>query len=232
MAGHADLNIGVAPAGFSVEFWIKSDRVGLSDYPILGWNSLSAGDGTYIFGNNGGQNAYLHLQDVGGGGYDINASDLLVGERGNWVHLAYTYDKVSGVARIYKNGSLKLETILPAGLTAQTGPDYRLWVGSKPNDYARFKGAIDELSLYNKPLSFAEVQAIYDSAAIGKAPLNGNHAPVISFASTHLTQNSLSGITVLNAIVIDGSRHNDHKGRLSMTNQRIGCALDVQIRPL
>jgi hypothetical protein len=77
---------------------------------------------------------------------------------GSWVHLAFVGEGANTL--LYVNGALQ-ETIaaniaLPLG---QFGSD---------NFGDRLKGLVDELSVYNRALSAAEIQAIYNAGSAGK----------------------------------------------------------------
>lgn len=104
----------------------------------------------------------------------IDASGLWHGGAGNgpfttsgvalnddaWHHLAFTYNPTTGQARLYLDGAL-VSTV-----TSSTGPKTTACTtfgrqddtGGTPNYYT---GLVDDLRLYDRLLSDAEVQAIY-----------------------------------------------------------------------
>jgi hypothetical protein len=68
-----------------------------------------------------------------------------------WVHVALTYDKVSGWARLYRDGVMMAEqnfgvftarNYLPAGVGGASGATT-----------STIEGALDEISLYTRPLT-------------------------------------------------------------------------------
>jgi hypothetical protein len=75
-----------------------------------------------------------------------------------WAHLAATYDGSS--LRLYVNGTLVRTLALPGQLAVTAGP---LRIGgnspSIPFGGQFFKGSIDEIRIYNRPLSAADIQA-------------------------------------------------------------------------
>lgn len=100
----------------------------------------------------------------GSGGYMIVSTPTDSVPAGDWVHAVVTYDgssSASGV-KIYKNGAnqtlttfynnVSAGTIKP-GINWRIGDDYT-------NDYA--KGIIDDLRIYNRVLSTAEIAELYN----------------------------------------------------------------------
>ena len=80
----------------------------------------------------------------------------------NFQHVAVTYDKGSGLAVLYLNGtnvasenigSITPQTTYPVNIGRRTG---------QPNGNGdTYGGLMDELSLYNRALSASEIKAIY-----------------------------------------------------------------------
>jgi hypothetical protein len=85
-------------------------------------------------------------------------------------HVAVTYDKGTGVGRIYRNGEIVAEQILGV-FTPQTS--YDVYLGLRPagppgNPVEAYQGLMDEVSIYNRALSASEMQAIYSAGSEGK----------------------------------------------------------------
>jgi hypothetical protein len=80
--------------------------------------------------------------------------------------VALTYDKASGVATLYCNGSVVLQQVL-GSFTPQTTFD--IYLGKRPltrgetfsSGSLTFAGLLDEAAIYNRALSASEIQAIY-----------------------------------------------------------------------
>lgn len=81
-----------------------------------------------------------------------------------WTHLAATYE--SGVFRMYINGALTATGSGALGPTNTTS----LSIGGSGTCGYTFGGLIDEVSLYDRALSAAEIQSIYATGALGKCP--------------------------------------------------------------
>lgn len=82
----------------------------------------------------------------------------------SWVHLAATYD--NGVMALYVNG-VKVAGKTPSTLMRTEPGEYEnddLYIGSFYNDSFRLNGAVDEVRVYARALSAAEVKLLIDVA--------------------------------------------------------------------
>jgi hypothetical protein len=163
------LNVG-AGSGFTVESWIKPNELS-AHHPLVEWNNGSSiGVHLYIstdwFGNSGPGDLLANLIDTGGNWHPIySAPGLLTAS--SFQHVALTYDKASGAAKLYLNGAV-VATANLGSFTPQTS--YNLNLGRRPSDGSMplYNGAMDEVSLYGRALSQTEIQSIYDAAGAGK----------------------------------------------------------------
>jgi hypothetical protein len=87
-----------------------------------------------------------------------------------WQHVALTLDRSSGAATIYVNG-LPVAQTNAAGIIPNTAGDFVLGY-RRAGTYsgARFRGAVDEFTVYNRALAPAEIQAILAADEAGKCP--------------------------------------------------------------
>lgn len=163
--GELDLGAG---GGLTVEAWIQPN--GTSVMPVFEWNDGAANIGAGLMLNvNGAGRIEAVLTDT-------NAPKRVVTLRSSasvitnllWQHVALTYDKTAGLAQILVNGVVVAQTNAP-GLRLLTSTPLSL--GNRRSGSfsgARFQGAMDEISLYNRALSVAEVQAIVAADETGK----------------------------------------------------------------
>ena len=80
---------------------------------------------------------------------------------GQWVHLVGTYDGTTW--RLYRNGTQIASTADAKG--AVSTPDGEWAIGSMGSGWAdNFSGSIDEVAIYKRSLSAAQVKAHYDAA--------------------------------------------------------------------
>ncbi|HEV2453421.1 MAG TPA: LamG domain-containing protein, partial [Verrucomicrobiae bacterium] len=84
-----------------------------------------------------------------------------------WTHVAVTYDKTSGQANIYINGSLQGSANV--GTSPMTTAD-DFYMGQVPGSANSYSGQLDEISLWDRPLNAADISAIYNAGGAGKCP--------------------------------------------------------------
>jgi hypothetical protein len=113
-----------------------------------------------------------------------------------WYHVAMTYD--GAILKIYVNGALD-GSVAAAGSIAPTSEPLR--IGGPGSGPWWFNGGVDEVSLYNRALSDAEVQAIYTAGAAGKCA--GSVPP--SLIAQPQSQSAVVGSDVTVAVIAAGS---------------------------
>jgi hypothetical protein len=96
--------------------------------------------------------------------------------QGQWMHVSTVYDKQNSVLKSYINGSL----VDSDNTFSPRISDYPFYIAKASPPYAtvygdsNFKGNIDEVRIYNRALSEAEIQALYEGADWTVNPLNGH----------------------------------------------------------
>lgn len=156
-------------------FWSNYDRgdaLQVPDSPSLtltnsmtveGWLKLEAHRGIVIrraLGNTGSYEAFIRLERLvfivwgaGGSGFTVTSDPLPLGQ---FLHFALTLDDATGSVKMFING-----TLVRQGNTARRPnplPGAAITVGN-------INGITDELSVYNRALSTAEIQAIYNAGS-------------------------------------------------------------------
>jgi hypothetical protein len=111
---------------------------------------------------------WLSLTDAGhascaiGGFASVIAGSVPLGQ---WSHLACTYDRQN--LRLYVNGIQVGSTVATQPIPGPTLNN--LYIGAEEFSYDKnFFGLIDEVAIYNRALSAAEIQAINDAGSAGK----------------------------------------------------------------
>ena len=157
----SDLNGGVG-GGLTVEGWIKTPTTTAAQI-IVEWQSPVVLGGVHMqtgTGRGGDLSTgafYANLMDTGGGSHMIWSSPgALIADQ--FQHVALTYDKASGAGTLYVNGSVVAQSSL-GGFTPQTSNDF--YLGMRLGGSLQYTGLLDEISVYNRALSTAEIQAIY-----------------------------------------------------------------------
>jgi subtilisin-like proprotein convertase family protein len=91
---------------------------------------------------------------------------------GTWHHVAFTYDNANSRETLYVDGALAASSLASGTMIYDNHP---FQIGADIENGAEsffLSGLIDEVSLYNRALSPAEVQAIYDAGSLGKYNTN------------------------------------------------------------
>ena len=170
----ASLNVGTN-AGFTLEGWVLVTNVsGL--HPIAEWNSGQGSYGVQFWmGRSPSDQGLLcvTLVDTNGNNYAQFTSAQGVLAANVFEHVALTWDRSSGYARVFVNGT-NVASDNWGRATPQTG--YDLWLGAHPffcggdcpSDATCWGGVLDEFSLYNRSLTTNEIAGIYAAGSGGK----------------------------------------------------------------
>ena len=107
---------------------------------------------------------FANLVDVTNGSHFIFSASGLI-QSNVFQHVALTYDTNSGIANLYLNGTNVASTNLGYFIPKTTG-DVLLGkdMSRATNNY--YGGEMDEMSIYSRALSAAEIAAIYQSSAL------------------------------------------------------------------
>jgi RHS repeat-associated protein len=203
----ATTSLDVAKAGdgsLTIEFWANSaDR---DQWPLLvGWNNGSRwGVRMEERQDYWNSNLYASLVDTAGVEHEFGAYQQYLRDgtgTGQWHHYALTYDKASGIGKLYVNGTLQVQTPL-GNFTPQTG--YDLYFGYVQDQSAPLSGVLDEISLYSRALTAQEIQAVYAAAACGKTPYVRNMPPTVNAGYDRTITLPANSITLAGTAVDDG----------------------------
>lgn len=162
------LNVGSGP-GLTVEAWVNP-AYSSSSFPIVEWNSGTGTQGVYL-AHNGSANFEANLVDDQGRAHVFRSpsSPPVVNQ---WRHVGLTYDAASGVAALFLDGALVTQTNLGTFTPLTTG---NLYLGYRPpGNYSgsgsRFVGLMDEVTVYRRALSPAEMRCVVLAGDAGKYP--------------------------------------------------------------
>jgi uncharacterized repeat protein (TIGR01451 family) len=153
------LNVGVA-SGLTVELWIHPRD--LQARPMVEWNQGTIGAHFWIsVPNSGSGNLQVNLVDVNGTHHGLVSGGGIVHTQG-FQHVAVTYDRITGIGTLYHDGRILLQSNLGV-FTPNTALD--LFFGGPRGVFA---GRMDEVAIYDRALSTAEIQSIFAAGAAGK----------------------------------------------------------------
>ncbi len=194
---HPDLDLGASPAGFTIELWAKPGAN--QDVPLVQW-ATEDDDGLSLRQWGFGTGLTAFLADTTGRTHVIGADGIFA--VGEWNHVALTYDRTTGIARLFSNGLIVAEQ--KAGFfSVQTG--YGLQFGSLIREGRYYRGTLDEVGFYDRPLSPDEIAAAYDAGANGKIPVGTDNAPVVS-AGADIVLGTVGDVAQLNGQVLDDNK--------------------------
>ncbi len=162
--------------GFTFTAWINPAKF-LYQMPIMEYektfgtsDGLSLGVIFYVMGPGGGGAGpgclYANILGVPGAGqinHEITSAAGLV-TINTWQQVALVYDQSSGMAAIYLNGTSVLQTNIGSFTPDTSGGILlggRTVFGSVSSPSGIFSGKLENLGIYNRALSAAEIQAVY-----------------------------------------------------------------------
>lgn len=205
-----NLDLG-AGTGFTLEAWINCANVNVPD-PIFEWDSAGGSDwGVHFYAGTSPGALYANVVDSGSVWHTFSSGNGVVTSN-VFEHVALTYDKTSGMAVIYCNGT----NIVQANVGSYTPlTSFDLYLGRRIGSGGyTFAGMIDEPSIYNRALSQAEIQAIYNAGSYGKCFTPT--APTISFQP--VGQTNVIGSTVSFSVTASGTPPLYYQWQLNGTN--------------
>jgi hypothetical protein len=131
---------------------------------------------------------------------------------GAWYHTAYTFDSGTQVQTLYLDGAV----VARGTANLQIGYDsHPVLIGSEM-DYGQldnpFDGRIDEVSIYNRALTGAEIAAIYNAGILGKCGL----PPTI--LAQPLSQGAAEGANVALSVTAGGTPPLAYQWSFNLTN--------------
>ncbi|HEY1172625.1 MAG TPA: putative Ig domain-containing protein, partial [Verrucomicrobiae bacterium] len=169
---HPSHDIGDADA-FTIEFWLNAYSIPSNFSPaLLHWSSFSS-IGAQI-GIRFSRELQVFLYDANGVSRSLPGPSIPTGQ---FVHIAITYNRNTGIGRVYNNGVMVSSTQI-GSFRVQTGRD--LFLGGTRSGGSPFNGVMDEISLYRRELSGEEVYNIFNAGSRGEAHPGINLPPVVN----------------------------------------------------
>jgi len=166
----ASLNVGTNQ-GFTLECWIKPHNIS-NQHPLFEWmgetNDLDDIGVHFWAPSSETDSLYANIVDTDSEAHGIVVSDVLQNEV--FQHVAVTFDRASGMANLYRNGSLVQTANLGSDFTPKTINALLLGRRMSSDDWY-FYGVMDEPSIYNRALTPCEVFSIYNAGSAGKTLL-------------------------------------------------------------
>lgn len=147
----------------TVSLWAKIDSNTYANYPFSYGGILQDLSFVGVINNN-----TLEFQSFSNG-FTVNETNPI----NTWMHLVYTYDGVN--VRMYKNGVLKGTS--PFNLFTSFDDNY-FYLASIWGATNTFNGSVDDLKIYNYPLTQTEITNLYNNNTLSTSDFNQNNLEV------------------------------------------------------
>jgi hypothetical protein len=150
-------NMSIPIASFSVAFWMNPAQLPTAAGGQT-WVSIFDGSQNFFafFNNANGAFPIMFGQNPASGPVNVQIANFgLTIPQNSWSHMAATF--INGTAAYYFNGNLIGTTTF-----ANTWTVSQLHVGAYFNTFNGFKGAVDDLRIFDRALTSAQVQSIYN----------------------------------------------------------------------
>ena len=153
---------------------VKAEDIPTEGMSILAWLNVEAISDMAIFNARAGDNTWLvHPEARGGGNYRwLNRSpggatifDIRAGENkaNEWIHYGGTFSRADGLAVLYINGEKVGEEAARVGTPIAGDWDQGARVGYNIDNNRPFTGLMDDLNIWKRGLSEAEVNDIMNN---------------------------------------------------------------------
>jgi subtilisin-like proprotein convertase family protein len=143
--------------------------------------------------------ARFHVEDASGTIVEINSPNPIA--LNQWVHLAGSFDGSSGRMVLYTNGVAAISTNTTVRPFQPLVGDGGVAIGclSQSNGGQSLNGRIDDLAVYSRAISAAEVHAIFAAGSAGKYDVAGTLPGALAEAQVTLGNNPASTLFGVNS---------------------------------
>lgn len=209
VSASTSLNVG-AGNGLTIDAWINPADIS-AQHPLVEWNNSVGSWGVHLWisvtccvpSAVGPGNLYANIIDSNGGFHVISSAPNLITTNA-YQHVAVTYEKTSGIATLYLNGSTVAQQNLGV-FTPQTTYDMQMGVRrSGGGNGTPYKGTIDEVELFNRALTASEIQSIYSAGSAGRCGPGTIQSLTLSPNPVNGGQSSTGTVTLISAAPAGG----------------------------
>src|SRR5262249_19390772 len=196
-------NSALLPSVVTVEAWVNPGLLGKNQTIVskegvfqsgqIGYGLRQRADGSFWF-------------VLGTDGADFVAQSTTTAQVGQWFHLAGVYDGAS--MKLYVNGVLE-STVNVGSITMNSTSPLRIGAlpgyTSSSNGFEFFQGLVDEATIYNRALTPAEIQFVYNQGSAGKPNDLGNAADGV-LVQSGAASNTIGGTVASVRNVVAGNK--------------------------
>lgn len=168
------LDVGSSPEGFTLEFWSRLDSIS-GEQVLAGWHDGTNTTFGILKSSTSHRRLKVRWKNADGTSTSVD-SGYQTYTLNQWHHFAFTYDPESGQLFVYRDGTYVQTLSLPTDGLDTTG-DFS--IGGETFFSGVLQGAMDEVSVYDRQLTAAEVWMLAKAGEKGKSAGNANTAPLV-----------------------------------------------------
>ncbi len=158
--------------------WIKP-RQTTNAMPIIEYGGKSGPPGVSLWlglnftnGTQSPGSLFANIPDESGNAHQLGGTGLGQLQPDQWAHVALTYNHTNGEAVLYVNGSVNDSAVFAPAFVPYTFATNNVFFGFRLSSVpvlggTHFNGLLDEVSLFNAPLTSSEVQSIFQAGTAG-----------------------------------------------------------------
>ena len=177
--------------GMTLEAWVNPTALGATNWRTAVAKQTASGLAYALYANNGGARPAGQVT-IGGEQNAIGAAQLPVNA---WSHLATSYD--GATLRLYVNGTQVASKAQTGTMPVSTA---QLRIGGNTIWGEYFSGLIDEVRVYNRALTVAEIQTDMNAPV---APASGDTTPPTAQITAPAAGASVTGTVTVTANATD-----------------------------
>ncbi len=148
---------------FSYSFWVFTNTVQARNVISNRATDSSASKGYSVYFSNGAASARLEMRFIDG----TDHAYAIIGamKYNQWHHVAVVWDRESATVTAYTDG---VQTLVPTSIVGigsiPKSSTFKIAYGEK----GYFKGAVDDVRIYNRVISATEIKQLYNSGSTNK----------------------------------------------------------------
>jgi hypothetical protein len=194
-------DIGAAD-GMTIECWINPATT--APMPLLEWKYTDVGGSAVGFqfwvGTQGAGTLFASMTESNGVVHPVSSPSGTI-KANQYQHVALTYGKTNGMARLYIDG-VEVASQNVGNIRPKTWSNLLIGRRLDGGNGWKYQGTMDEISLYVRALTAAEIQAIYAAGGLGKCV---TPAPAVIIAQPKGSTNELGSDVELRVLAAGSS---------------------------
>jgi hypothetical protein len=156
-------------ASFSGAAWVRAGAAQVPQSRIIGRGFDVTGPGGYIFLNFGDGNPFTEFRDSLSAAWDVSADGVNLGDEA-WHHIGFVLDRSASVITIFVDGVREESRAIDStGVFGDPNTQDEFLIGAQNgNPATAMKGDIDEVWIYTRALTDADMAALYQGPGLAR----------------------------------------------------------------